>query len=166
MALIKADGSNYETADTYADLADARSYALARGITLTAVDSDLEVNLVKSVGFIDSFRDKFKGVKTNETGLLQFPRTSVYIDGYLQDSDSIPQLIIDAQSQLCIEIHNGIDFEPTLTSGFLVYRQVGPIIRRFSERVATSQKPRMTTFNNLMAQLLRQGNGAASVIRV
>ena len=168
MALIKADGVNFLTADTYADLADARAYATKRGVALTAVDADLEANLIIAVDYIESFRDDFSGTRTNDTGLLQFPRTNLYIDDVLIDADTVPQLVLNCQSQLCIELHNSIDINPTSDAGegYSIWEQVGPIIERRSEKIGAAQTPTMRKFESLLAPLLKQGSGAATVIRV
>jgi len=167
MALIIEDGSNVAGANSYVDLADCRTYALARGVTLTAVDADLEVFLIKANDYLESFRDKFKGSRTNDDDQpLQWPRSLVYIDSILFDEDSIPQLLIDAQCQLAIEQTNGFDFSPTFDGGFVVLEQVGPIVQKYSERIRTSTVPKMSTFDALINPLVRVGAGVGGTLRV
>jgi len=74
MALIIEDGTIVAGADSYATLAVLRAYALKRGVTLSAVDADLEVLAIKAMDYIGSFEDKFQSARTDPVNqLLSFP---------------------------------------------------------------------------------------------
>src|SRR5882724_1128998 len=154
MALIIEDGSLVAGAESYVSAGDARAYALKRGITLSADDADIEVALVKSMDYLESFAN-YKGQKVETTQALSWPRQWVIIDtmfltgswfsewdtwgglvaGDFFPSDQIPPHLISAQCQLAIEVNNGVDLMPTILGGpFLTMDKVDVIESRFSDR--------------------------------
>src|SRR4051812_42111718 len=100
MALTIEDGSGVSGANSYASVADARAYALARGLTFSAVDGDVETALVLACDKLETYR--FRGLKTDEAQALQWPRKCVYIENALHPlaDDAIPARIVQAQCQL------------------------------------------------------------------
>ena len=48
MALVIEDGSRVAGANSYVTLAEARAFASARGVTLSAVDATLEPFVIKA----------------------------------------------------------------------------------------------------------------------
>jgi hypothetical protein len=117
MALTVETGAGVLNANSYVTLAEARAYASARGVTLTAVDADLEKILVKATDYLESFRDKYKGYKLLGFGYLQWPRSGVVIDGFNLAQTALPVELKNAQAQLAIEISNAVDPLPTFTTG-------------------------------------------------
>ena len=99
MTLIIEDGSQVTNSNTYVDDAEYVAYAAARGKTIGLDATAREVELILSMDYIESFRDQFKGDKTAFDQALQWPRHSVYIDGFPIDFDSIPQELKDAQME-------------------------------------------------------------------
>jgi hypothetical protein len=79
-------------------------YAAARGITLSGTEAVLLTNSLDWVELQD-----FQGEKTDSAQELQWPRTGVYIDGVLQDSDTVPTLVEQLQMQVAIDIDQGTD---------------------------------------------------------
>ena len=74
MTLIVEDGTLVANANSYVDLATARTYSIARNVVPCADDVLLEGNLIRAMDFIESHRDDFKGWLVKETQALQFPR--------------------------------------------------------------------------------------------
>jgi len=103
MTLIVEDGSNVANANSYVSIADARSYAELRGVTLPADDADVEVLLIKAMDYIEAQRDRYQGRKSYDTQALQFPRYDVYVDSLLVGSTTIPRELRYAQMALAIE---------------------------------------------------------------
>lgn len=136
MALTIEDGTGVVGATSYVTLAEAKSYASARGLVFlgpdgvaTATDPQLEVLLVKAVDYLESRRARYKGAKVGGSGYLQWPRinadgTAVVIDGTAlavpPAVGSIPVELKAAQCQLAFEIAT-VDPLPTTT---------GPAIRQ------------------------------------
>lgn len=121
MAIIVEDGSIVTDANSYVSEAELTAYATARGITITG---DTEVLLIKAMDYIES--QDFKGVKSTRDQPLQWPRVDVWVDGYMVDYDSIPQLLKNAQMQTGISIFQDLDPQadiPRLESSV----KVGPI---------------------------------------
>ena len=163
MTLIVEDGSGVANANSYITLAEARSYAIQRGVTLSATDSALEVDLIKSMDYLESQRSNYKGVKTSPTYALQWPRYGVSIDGTEIASNVIPVELKNAQAQLAMAIATGVDLLPTATgAAFVVSEKVGPIETKYAENVSTSGVPIVRAVDALLAPLLRTGGALAT----
>ena len=111
MSLIVEDGTQVANANTYVSDSDYTTYATARGATVGADATAREIELIKAMDYIESFRNDFQGRKTSSTQALQFPRIGVYIDGYSINSDSIPGELQRAQMEAAI-INNSTDILP------------------------------------------------------
>jgi predicted Zn-dependent protease len=98
MTLIVEDGSIVTSANTYINLADARTRATILGVSISATDGTAEQQLEQAALYVDrEYRARYQGYKTIVSQPMQFPRCGVYIDGFAVDTDNIPQEIIDAQ---------------------------------------------------------------------
>lgn len=104
MAIIVENGSIVTNANSYVSEAELAAYATARGVTLTG---DQEVLLIKAMDYIEG--QNFKGVKWTRDQPLQWPRNDVWLDGYLLDASSIPQLLKNAQMEAAISIDGSVD---------------------------------------------------------
>ncbi len=104
MAITVETGAIVANANSYVSTTDFTTYATARGITLT---SGAETLLVQAMDYIESLA--YIGTKYTAAQGLQWPRSGVYIDGYLFDYDDIPQELINAQMQvaMAIDVGNG-----------------------------------------------------------
>lgn len=107
MALIVETGAIVANANSYVTLADARAYALARGVVLDADDAVLEPYAFKAMDFLESLRAEYSGSKISKSQRLQYPRKEVTVDGFDIDENEIPQVLKDAECQL---IMDGVDF--------------------------------------------------------
>lgn len=113
MALIKEDGSQVVGSNTYVDDAEYIAYAAARGKTIGSDATAREIELIKSMDFIEGHRRQFKGLKVAFDQSLQWPRFSVFIDGFDIGSDVIPEELKNAQMETGIA-YNGFE---VLTTG-------------------------------------------------
>ncbi len=104
MTITVEDGSIVTGANSYVSAADLTAFAVARGITLV---TSTAVLIPKSMDYIESLL--YIGSKSEATQPLHWPRINVYIDGFLFDSDDIPQQLIDGQCQAAIAIDQGND---------------------------------------------------------
>lgn len=100
--IVVEDGTGKTDSNSYISEADFSTYANDRGVTISGTASIL---LVQAMDYIE--QQKYKGIKNSSSQALQFPRSGVVIDGYIQDSDSIPQLLRDAQCEVAIAIDSG-----------------------------------------------------------
>jgi len=84
---------------------DFIAFALARGVTVTVPNA--AIYLTKSLDYLES--QSWKGYKTDDDQLLDWPRAYVYIDFKLLDSTTVPIGIIKAQHVIALSIANGFD---------------------------------------------------------
>lgn len=113
MALVIEDGSIVPGANSYVTVAEMRTYALQRGVTLPAADADLEVLSFQAVDYLESFRSSYKGSIVDTAQALQWPRQNVVIDGQPWPIIAIPKELKSAQCQSVIEVFNGFDLMPS-----------------------------------------------------
>ena len=166
MALVVEDGTGLSNATSYVSLTTARNYATARGVTLSAVDATLEVSVIKSMDYLESYRDRFKGVKTSETQSLQWPRSGVVIDNYGIDSDELPQILKDCLCQLIIENATNSDLSPTVTDTRITTSEKVDVIEvtySDSRQSGATGQLVMPKVNNLLNPLLRSGSGLGGI---
>ena len=147
MTIIVEDGSNVANANSYVSLTDLRSYALARGVTLSAVDATLESQVFKAMDYIESFRSRFQGVKSYQSPtyvspqLLQFPRSEfkdsqlgIYIDCNRIDFDVIPTELINIECQCVMAINAGVNFANfTQSQQFVIKEKIGPLETEYAK---------------------------------
>lgn len=172
MALIIETGAGLSTATSYVTVAEARAYALARGVTLSATDSVVEIQLLKAMDYLQSLTQAYQGYKTWPPALGQYdheqalawPRNGVYIDGYSLNSDVIPQALKDAQCQLVIEIFNGVDIMPTGTGNPIKRKKVDVLETEYFS-ASTAPLPNLTLVDAILRPLMGWGYGTAYTIR-
>ena len=99
MALIVETGSIVAGANTYVTDAEYVAYAKARGKTIGIGASAREVELIRAMDYIESFRRDLQGDKVQFNQPLQWPRSSVYIDDYFVEYSTIPQELKNAQME-------------------------------------------------------------------
>lgn len=102
MAIVVEDGTGLSTANSYISEAELTTYATNRGVTISGTNSEL---IYKAMDYLESF--KFIGVKYSKAQALQFPRVGVVIDRFVIDYNEIPQLLKDAQAEICLSIDSG-----------------------------------------------------------
>ncbi len=101
-AIIVEDGSGLANSNSYVSEADLGTYVTDRGVTLSGTPAIL---LIQAMDYIELQR--YKGTKGTNDQALQWPRYGVFIDDYSVDSDTIPQLLIDALCEVTIGIDSG-----------------------------------------------------------
>ena len=158
MSLIIETGFVVPNANSYVTIAEARAFAIARGVTLSAVDTVVEKNCIIAIDYLESFRNRFKGYKIGFAQGLQFPRVSILIDNYWLGYNTIPPMLKNAQCQLVIELHNGIDLTPSAADGkFLVREKIDVIENEWAH--GGSMLPTLTKFEQFLAPLLKPSTG-------
>jgi flagellar biosynthesis regulator FlaF len=102
MTLIVEDGTIVADANSYVSEAEYQAYATARGLTIGSTTEEREQELTKAMDFLDSYRDSFKGYKNTRDQSTQWPRQGVFIDGFQQDSNTLPVELKKAQMELAV----------------------------------------------------------------
>lgn len=105
--IIIEDGSVVSGANSYATVAEFTQFCSDRNITIVSTYGDESQLLIKAMDYFE--QQPFKGIKYLETQPLQFPRSDLWVDGYLEESDQIPQLVKDAQITIAVSIMTGND---------------------------------------------------------
>ena len=90
------------SANSYVTEAELTTYATARGVTLVLGAEQL---LIAAMDYIEA--QNFIGTKQTAAQGLQWPRTSVYIDGYYVESTTIPADLKNAEMATAIAIDEG-----------------------------------------------------------
>ena len=81
------------------------AFALARGVTVTAPNA--AIALTKALDYMET--RQYKGYKTDNDQVLDWPRQYVYVDNVLLDSATVPSGIVKAQHVIALSIANGFD---------------------------------------------------------
>lgn len=156
------------SSDSYITLVEWQDYWLARGIDLTAHghDSSHENNLRRAVDYIDR-KHSFVGYKQYQTQALSWPRvTTLYVDGWPVNADTIPQDIKDAQAEIAYLIHEGLDPFATVTTGATksTTAKAGPV-ETSTEYFNGRETPRLVAAEGLLAPYIGHGGGQVRVLR-
>lgn len=157
MTIVIEDGTQVSNSNSYITASELTSFAIARDVTPT---TDLEVLIVKSMAYLESI--KFKGSIVDQNQSLQWPRNSVYVDGYLVLNTSIPKLLKDAQMAICLEIEAGNNPLSTLKQEKQSVT-IGPISTTY--KTGSSSSPISRTFNAYLRKLISGSGSAYSVMR-
>jgi hypothetical protein len=157
MALIIEDGTNVADADSFATVAEARTYAASRGLTLPVADADVEILLRKALDYLMSLEDRFQGYRVNDIQELCFPRDEIYL---FRDSISgeIPKILKNGQIQLAIDANTNDLLAPG-TGKEVIEKKVGPLTTKYSPNGATSPQFRPTAALAILQPLFRASNG-------
>ena len=154
MALIIEDGTGKEDSNSYQTVEQMRTYALNRGITLSAVDADIEVLSFQAIDYLEAQRCKYQGYKTSEDQALQFPRECVQIYGYSLDNNVIPSILQHAQNQLVMQLNDDVDIQPTQEGGFIIEEELDDVgLLKYSENIGINISPEMTSVDALLKPL-------------
>lgn len=155
MALIVEDGLGVAGADSYISLADARAILTPLGEDLNAVDATAEIQLRKAVVYLEAFRDQFKGLKALQANPLQWPRHSVWIDGFSVLSDEIPVELKKAQVYAAFEIEDGGNLQENTTGESIKLEEVaGAITTEFFDTGSGASLARFTRVDDALSPLL------------
>lgn len=115
MALIVEDGTLVPNANTYASVADLKTYASSRGIELVGDDTKLESNLIRAMDKLDDYRSQFDGTRRRGAA-LQWPRDDVYIDNQPFANNLIPMELVRAQILYAILVNSGVELYANSTA--------------------------------------------------
>jgi len=109
MALVVEDGTGVANADSYLSLADARTLATNYGITLPVDDTEAEIQLRKAYDGLNIQEPEMQGTRTHDIQTGIYPRTGVYSNCVLVDSETIPLNVKKAQLYQAEAYSNGMN---------------------------------------------------------
>lgn len=164
MALIVETGSIVTGADSYVSRADAITYAANRGVTFLDTVATDEI-LRKAAGFLESFSDKFKGLRITRDQPLSWPRSGAVIEGWSWDNDEIPRQVINAQLAVALEIFADEDpYNPSPVAGQITQETVsGAVSVSYAAGSSGSQKVSKTRASMVLINLLTRRSGLVAV---
>lgn len=156
MALVPETGSgDNPLANTYATEAQLTEYADARGIELSGNPDQL---LLRAMDYAESL--VYPGRRTSRNQPLQWPRTSVVLDGYYADGDGIPAQLVRAQIVTALAIDDGRD--PMASVGAAVKREkVAELEVEYADGAPAN--PINVDISRAFAGLLRGGIGGNQI---
>lgn len=135
MPLIIEDGTGVIGAQSYATVAEAQSYAEARGINSLSNDDSAEQWLIRASDYMETFTD-FQGVTTYTDQVLKFPRNGLYINDVYVDKVTIAPLVKKCQIEIALMFAAGVDLlSASLNVGESQVKneKVGPIEQEYFE---------------------------------
>lgn len=128
------DGSNVPNANSYLSIASARVFAANRGVTLSANDDEVAVQIIKAMDYIESFGCEYQGRPTYETQALTWPRTGAIINCVEFPADQIPNDLKSALAQAIIAVNAGIELFPNIVpQDYVTEETVGPITTKYAD---------------------------------
>lgn len=166
MTIVVETGAIVSNANSYVTVAETRAYATARGVSLSATDTDVEILLIKAMDYLESKRSFFQGSKVSALQALQWPRSGVVIDELDVLETTIPNELKQAQIRLAVEISNGVDVMPTRSSAFVKKEKTDVIETEYSEKIGTGIQPEMTAVEALLSPLFTATNSSLSLSTV
>lgn len=165
MALTVETGAGLTNADSYISVADADAYHAARGNTdWDALDStdDKEPALRRATDFLTAeYRNRWQGARMTATQALDWPRSGVYVDGYLLDDDALPTDIANACAELALR-SSANDLSPDVER-LQESVKVGPIEVKYA--AGSSAATLFRAVQNRLAPYLKGSGMLTSLVR-
>jgi hypothetical protein len=141
----------------YTTVADFRAYAKAGGVDLDAkTDDDLMAMLVQATRFIDSLDSKLRGKRTVQTQPHAYPRRNLTIYGEPWPADVVPNIVVDLQHALALEVYEGIDIFGAMTEQAVVKERVDVIEVQYATSSSASADGNVEERESLAMALLRE----------
>lgn len=166
MALTKEDGSIVSGANTFASLAEIRSFASARGVTMPADDAALEVIATKAMDYLISKESRFMGKRVSAVQTLPFPRTGIRLNGYAVEPTTIPGALVSAQCALCMAIKD-TDLMPVNKGvGSIKRRKVGDLETEYTGTGLSYSTPSSPLVDSFLLPFYSSSFDSPTVIRV
>jgi hypothetical protein len=159
------DGTGVTGANSYVSAATIRTYASYHGVTLPAAGTGVdpvEVLAIKATEYIDARRDEFQGEKISSTQARQFPRSDVWVDGFLVDDDELPQCLLDAECQLACDAYAQSLFVNS-TGRTVTSKTIGPLAWTYAESSGSAPQPVFPAADALLQPLLKPSFGFEAV---
>ena len=95
MAFVVETGTGAADANSFASVADFKSYSDDRGYDYSSyTDGQIEIELVKATDYVDGY--KFIGAKYTSAQSLQWPRSCASAHGFYIGVDEIPRQVVNA----------------------------------------------------------------------
>lgn len=166
--LIIEDGTNPTGANSYATAAEARTFASARGVVLSADDAVVEPMLINANDYLESLETKYKGARVIPTQPLAWPRIRVYLFNSQSPlaPNVIPGQLKQAQIQLVIEEAAGNILQPTGKGREVLIQKVDVIETTYAQTGSSTIRPTLNKALDLLSPLLIASGMTLRTLRV
>lgn len=165
MALIVEDGTVVTGAESYCTAAFATTYHDNRGNAAWAAlasDTIRERLLRKATDYMmQVYRGRWKGYRVEDGQALDWPRSSVCVDGYSVDSDIVPNEVQTACAELALKASSATLYADQ--SQGVVREKIGPIETEYDKN--SSQAIQYKAIDSMLRPYLSRPAGIAEVIR-
>ena len=166
MALVIEDGSIVANANSYATLAAVRTYALTRGVTLSADDAVLEPQVLRAMDYIEHREDQYVGTIVVGTQALAWPRLNAYWRRIELGDDEIPAPLLYGLYELTMAVHAGVNLLPTTTaSDYVIRKKVGPMEVEYSDPLSVGIEAMLTAAEGWLSQLYSNSGAGFVTVR-
>lgn len=162
MALTIEDGTVVPDANSFISVAEARSYAADRGLSLPAADGDVEPLIVRAADYLESLN--YKGQVIEATQALSWPRENACVNGEELDNAAIPNKLKQAQSQLTFEAQTS-PLLPTGDGKEIIKEVVDVIETEFATKGSRVSTPVFKTVDALLKDLVKSNTALSNAFQ-
>jgi len=162
MALIVEDGSGKADANSYISVADARTFASSRGITMDASDTIVEQQLLDAMDWLAQFYDRWQGLQVTRLQALPWPRSYVWLNGYMQNANFMPPQLLHAQVFLAVESET-TELLPNGAGREVIRKKTDVLETEWAPTGTSVVTPVFSRVDTLLAPLLDGGGGMSSL---
>jgi len=166
MTIIVEDGSIVANANSYATAAELSAYADLRGVTIS---TDESVLLIKAMDWLDQYANRWKGDRTDDDQVLEWPRINVilYDAGPYLGQNTIPAELKNLQMTVALAAAD-VNLLPTHDigqKGSVIEETVhGAVTLRYENTGKLMRLPAVTSAEAFLSVLLKSA-GRLRVIR-
>lgn len=164
MSLNVETGTGAANSESYCSVAYATTYHANRGNSTWALltTAQMEEALRRATDYIEqTYRLRWLGLRTSSTQALSWPRSGVYVEGYALVSDAIPIALVNACAEMALKAAAG-ELLPDLAQG-VVREKVDALEIEYDKY--SSQSPRYTAIDRLLAPFLSGSSASRTVVR-
>jgi hypothetical protein len=166
MSLIIEDGSIVSGANSYATRASLISYAAAAGTVLPNTDAT-DALLVRAARYISSLETRLKGRRVERDQPLSYPRKDLVLLDEPWDDDEIPDVVIEAQMAVALDLNASIDpFNPASSLPIVEETVQGAVTVRYASPSAVSNRTQQTAARALLRILMKGGSSGPLLERI
>jgi hypothetical protein len=163
MSLVVEDGTNVPNANSYVTDVEYTDYAAKRGITVGATAPEREVELIKGMDYLASYRDRYRGGRTWDDQVLDWPRAIGLTD------IPFPATVLKEAQILAAIASRTMKLFPVVTASdkFATRKTVGPLTVEYqsSSSAGGYGRQRLPQIDSLLRQIFGGGAGQVPVVR-
>jgi hypothetical protein len=165
MALIVEDGTGLANAESYASVAEFKTYHANIGNDVTLItDTTIEQLLRRATQYMVAvYRSRWQGRRTLSTQALDFPRYDVVVEGYSVESNIVPLEVKNACCELALKANSATLLADQTQK--VIREKVDVIEVEYSE--FSPSQTRYSQIDNLLSVFLSSANSfEAKALRV